>query len=193
MIADPDLSASAPRPQLLATAMNALGHGMEALYGPGANPVSEGAALRAASLLATSLPLDPVPRPQAALGGLLGGWAAGMAGIAFHHAVCQTIVRELATPHAETNATMLPRTAAVAARMHPRVMGAFAKALGSESGDPSEAPGLTAELAGSAARPSLEALGVPADARPALADAIKRHPAWARGGLGDADLEALLA
>ena len=30
-------------------------------------------------------------------------------GFALHHVVCQTLVRVLETPHAETNATMLPR------------------------------------------------------------------------------------
>jgi Alcohol dehydrogenase, class IV len=39
VIADPELMASAPTPALTATAMNALAHGAEALYAPGANPV----------------------------------------------------------------------------------------------------------------------------------------------------------
>ena len=36
------------------------------------------------------------------------GYASGLAGFAVHHAVCQTIVRICGTPHAQTNAIMLP-------------------------------------------------------------------------------------
>ena len=43
---------------------------------------------------------------------MLAGWAVGTAGLALHHALCQTLVRELGTPHAETNAVMLPRSVA---------------------------------------------------------------------------------
>ena len=55
-VCDPGLMASAPLPDLAATAMNALAHATEALYAPGANPVSEGAALRAAALFARGCP-----------------------------------------------------------------------------------------------------------------------------------------
>ena len=51
-VCDPALMASAPRETLTATAMNALAHGIEALYGPLANPMTEGA-------VAARRPADP--------------------------------------------------------------------------------------------------------------------------------------
>src|SRR5439155_16250692 len=52
VLADPGLMASQPPAPRAASAMNALAHAAEALYGPIANPVSELAALCAAGLLA---------------------------------------------------------------------------------------------------------------------------------------------
>ena len=67
------------------------------------------AALRAAELIARGLRRARSPiRPPLALGALLAGYASGLAGFAIHHAVCQTIVRMCGTPHAQTNAIMLP-------------------------------------------------------------------------------------
>jgi alcohol dehydrogenase class IV len=111
VIASPGLMASQPMPELAASAMNALAHAVEALYAPGANPVSEMAALRAAELFARGLsdPADP-RRDDLALGSLLAGWAMGATGYAIHHVMSQTLVRVAGTPHAETNAVMLPHT-----------------------------------------------------------------------------------
>jgi alcohol dehydrogenase class IV len=114
VIADPGLMASAPMPLLAATALNALAHAVEALFTPLANPVASMAALRGASLIASGLNGEGDPAPQAredlALGALLAAYASGQTGYAIHHVACQTIVRVGGTPHAETNATMLPHT-----------------------------------------------------------------------------------
>jgi BirA family biotin operon repressor/biotin-[acetyl-CoA-carboxylase] ligase len=45
-----------------------------------------------------------------ALGSILCAYALDSTGFAFHHVACQTLVRMVGTPHADTNATMLPRT-----------------------------------------------------------------------------------
>ena len=90
---DPDLAESLPRPQLVATAMNALAHAFESLYTPLANPVAELAALSTAELLARELPRTEPDRAAVALGALLGGYAVGLTGFAVHHALCQTTVR----------------------------------------------------------------------------------------------------
>ena len=108
VIADPDLMASAPMPLLAATALNALAHAVEATYTPLANPVATATAVRAAELLSHGIRAGA--RWALGLGALLAGWASGAAGYAVHHVVCQTIVRVGGTPHAETNATMLPHT-----------------------------------------------------------------------------------
>jgi len=134
-VCDADLMASAPMPGLAATAMNALAHAVEALYAPGANPVSESAALRAAVLIASGLK-DPEPvRSELAEAAVLAGYAVGVAGLCVHHAVCQTIVRVAETPHAATNAVMLPHTVAFMAGRAPREIEALAEALGSSGRD----------------------------------------------------------
>jgi alcohol dehydrogenase class IV len=106
--------ASAPMPLLAASALNALAHAVEALYTPLANPVASMASLRGANLIASGLKGEGEPqregREELTLGALLAGYASGQTGYAVHHVVCQTIVRVGSTPHAETNATMLPHT-----------------------------------------------------------------------------------
>ena len=98
--------------RLRASAMNSLAHGAEALYTPLANPVATLVALRGAELLAAALdrPAEERDRAALALGSLLCAYALDSAGFALHHVVCQTLVWVLGTPHAETNATMLPLT-----------------------------------------------------------------------------------
>ena len=103
VLADPALMTSLPEPALRASAMNAMAHAAEALYTRGANPVASMAALRGAALLAGE---------DRALGSILAGYALDSAGLALHHIVCQTTVRILGTPHAQTNACMLPHTMA---------------------------------------------------------------------------------
>jgi len=110
VIADPALMASQPMPQLAASAMNALAHAIEALYTPLANPVSTMAAARATDQIDIALGGEEPDRDELALGALLAGYASGISGFALHHALCQTIVRVGGTPHAETNAVMLPHT-----------------------------------------------------------------------------------
>jgi alcohol dehydrogenase class IV len=110
-LCDPEAMASAPMPGLAATAMNALAHAVEALYTPLANPVASMAAVRAAELIAHGLLDAGEPDREAlALGALLAGYASGQTGYAVHHVVCQTLVRVGATPHAQTNAAVLPHT-----------------------------------------------------------------------------------
>ncbi|MGH2847536.1 MAG: iron-containing alcohol dehydrogenase, partial [Thermoleophilaceae bacterium] len=147
VVADPELMASAPLTGLAASAMNALAHAMEALYTPLRNPVADMAALRAATLLAEGVTREPPERERLALGALLAGWAIGSAGSAFHHALCQTIVRSAGTPHAETNAVVLPHSARLMAGRAPGAMSELARALGDASGDPEAAGPHIARLA----------------------------------------------
>jgi maleylacetate reductase len=109
VITDPALLASLPTTTLTASAMNAFGHAMEALYLPLANPVVSDAALRAAALLMRGLE-RPSATSSLALGGLLAGYAIGATGLGLHHVVSQTIVRLTEAPHAVVNAVMVPHT-----------------------------------------------------------------------------------
>ncbi|MDX6595422.1 MAG: maleylacetate reductase [Solirubrobacterales bacterium] len=115
VIADPVAMTSQPEADLRASTMNALAHGADSLYTPFANPVSEMMALRGAELIAGSLdrPREERDPAQLALGSLLCGYAIDSAMFGLHHVVCQTLVRVCGSPHAETNAAILPRALAL--------------------------------------------------------------------------------
>ena len=178
VIADPELMASQPGPELAASAMNALAHGMEALYTPLANPVAELAALRGAELLAAGLMAGPEGHDEVALGALLTGYASASTGIAIHHATCQTIVRSAGTPHAQTNAVMLPHFAGLMANRAPAQLSAFARALGAPGPDPAAAAGLVAALTARSGTTRLSELGVREEHLPPVAAAVVEHPLY---------------
>jgi maleylacetate reductase len=136
VIADPALMTSLPEPELRASAMNALGHGSEALFTRLANPAAALLGVHGAGLIGSALDHRPSGRPSGdlALGSLLCAWALDSAGFALHHVACQTLVRMLGAPHAETNAAMLPLTIELLARRSPQAAGHLARALGTEVG-----------------------------------------------------------
>jgi alcohol dehydrogenase class IV len=166
VFAEPGLMTSAPDADLAASAMNALAHAVEALYTPLASPVTDMAALEAARLL-TSEPPEP---SGLALGAILAGYASGAAGFAVHHAVCQTIVRVAGTPHAQTNAVMLPHFVEMMRTRAPEAIGRLDDVVG---------PDGIARLAERTGVSRLSELGVTADQLPALAAAAMQHPAIA--------------
>jgi alcohol dehydrogenase class IV len=187
VVADPALMASAPLTKLAASAMNAMAHAMEALYTPAANPVNDAVALRAAALIGSGLGEDG---ERLALGGLLAGIASGNAGIAFHHAVCQTVVRVAGSPHAETNAVVLPHSARFAAPRAPEALASLAEAL--RTGD---APGRLAELTALCGSTHLADLGVAEEHLPQVVEALGDHRGLALtpgGRPSDDELLALL-
>jgi alcohol dehydrogenase class IV len=168
VIADPRLMASQPEPELWASAMNALAHGMEALYTKLANPVAEAAALRGAAAIFAG---------DVALGAFLCGWASGMTGFAVHHATCQVLVRTAGSPHAQTNAVMLPHFAGLMAGRAPGAIGELARALGDPDGDPDAAGGRAAKLSARSGHTRLATLGVEEEHLPRVAAAVMQHPA----------------
>ena len=124
VIADPEAMTGQPEEQLRASSMNALAHGADSLYTPFANPVSRMTALRGAGLIAAALdqPRQQRDRAGLALGSLLCGYAIDSALFALHHVISQTLVRVCGSPHAETNAVMLPHFARLMADRAPDAM-----------------------------------------------------------------------
>ncbi len=182
----PSLAVCEPRamvpvdaPLLAATAMNALAHATEALYAPFANPVTEEASLRAARLFADALPRGSTPAAELAEAAFLAGYAVGTAGLAVHHAVCQTIVRMDDTPHAQTNAVMLPHSVRLMSLRAPDKMGLLAGALGDPEGDPEAAAGRVAKLAARSGHTRLSTLGVEESRLEAIAARVLEHPGLA--------------
>jgi alcohol dehydrogenase class IV len=142
VIADPEAMSGLAERALRASAMNALAHGADSLYTPFANPVSRMTALRGAELLAASLDEERSERNRAALaqGSLLCAYAIDSAAFGLHHVICQTMVRICGTPHAETNAAILPRAMAFMAPRAPDQLSSLAAAIGT---DP---PGIEARI-----------------------------------------------
>jgi alcohol dehydrogenase class IV len=133
VIADPEAMTSQPEEQLRASSMNALAHGADTLYLPLSNPVSEMTALRGAGLIATALDQGRGrDRSALALGSVLCGYAIDSAGMGLHHLVCQTLVRLCGTPHAESNAAILPHAVELLAGRAPDVYERLAEALGTD-------------------------------------------------------------
>jgi maleylacetate reductase len=131
-ISAPAAMTSLPEPKLRASALNALAHGAEALYVPLANPVATIAALRGARFLAGALDQPAADRDRAALavGSILCAYAVDSTRYALHHVVCQTLVRTLGIPHAETNAAILPRAMEAMRPRAPDAIAGLASALG---------------------------------------------------------------
>jgi maleylacetate reductase len=175
VFADPGLMTGLPDQALRASAMNALAHGADSLYTPLANPVSELAALRGARLIATALDARATtrsggedPGADLALGSILCAYALDSAKFSLHHVICQSLVRVMRVPHAETNAAVLPR---VTEALIPRAgthMTALARALGTSR---KRLAGRIEELAGG--RRGLGAIGADRARLDAALDAIE--------------------
>ncbi|HWW67013.1 MAG TPA: iron-containing alcohol dehydrogenase [Solirubrobacterales bacterium] len=131
VIADDETMTSQPERALRFSSMNALAHGADSLYTPFANPVSRMMALRGAELIATALDQDPADRdrPALALGSILCGYAIDSGMFAVHHVICQTLVRICGSPHAETNAAILPRAMAFMVPRAPDQLASLAAAI----------------------------------------------------------------
>jgi maleylacetate reductase len=161
VVVEPALMASQPMPGLAASAMNALAHAIEALYGPTRGPVTSMAARQAIELF-ISTP-DP-ERGDLALAAVLAGYAVGCAGFAVHHAVCQTTVRLLDTPHAPTNAVVLPHSVAFVAARAPEAL-------------PGVEPRAVARVAARAGVTRLRDLGVGEERLDDVVAGVLAHPA----------------
>jgi alcohol dehydrogenase class IV len=135
-IADPQTMTTQAEQALRASAMNSLAHGADSLYTPFANPVSQMTALRGAALIATALDEGRAERDAAALvqGSLLCAYAIDSAAFGMHHVICQTLVRICGSPHAETNATILPGALAFMVSRSPDGLARLSEAIGAEPG-----------------------------------------------------------
>jgi alcohol dehydrogenase class IV len=172
VLADPALMTSQDEPERRASAMNALAHAAEALYGPGRNPVSGMAAAAAAGDIAAGIDDRAADaRERLARGSLLAAYAMDSAGYSLHHVLCQTIVRTCGTPHAATNATMLPHVLAAMGGREPDAVGRLAEALGVAVDD---LPGRVTALGGG--RRALADLGVRPEHLAAVAEAALERP-----------------
>lgn len=108
VVCDPALAASQPDDALAGSALNALGHAVEAPVTTLANPVATLAAREAVRLVVGAYSDGNEPdRDALALGALLGGYAIDSAWYGLHHVLSQTLVRLAGVAHGSANAIML--------------------------------------------------------------------------------------
>lgn len=192
VLADPEAMTSPPEPQLRATAMNALAHGADSLYTPLANRLTRSAALAGAHRIARELDSGPSARDRSdlALGSLLCGQAIDAAGLAIHHVISQSAVRVCGTPHAETNAAVLP---VVMEEMRSRAPERIAELAAALDCEPEEIGERIEGLGGGRRR--LSELGALDRCRGPLVEAILARPELEHmtpGEVARADVERLL-
>ena len=192
VLADPELITSAPEDELRASAMNGLAHGADSMFTPLADELSTSASLRGASLIARSLDAGREERDRSdlALGALLSAHALSRAGLALHHVLSQTTVRVCGTPHAQTNAALLPHTLESLRDRAPEAGARLAEALGT---DPANLGDRIRELAGGGF--ALGELGAERDCiEPVLDGAMARQELFQMtpGEVAREDLRALL-
>lgn len=163
VVYDPGLTTSMP-PHVTATSgLNAVAHCVEALYSPGANPVTDLLAAEAIRLMAQALPVavdrpdDMQARSDALEAAYLAGWSTATAGTALHHTLCHVIGGTYAVSHGALHAVLLPYVAAYNAPAAPDALAAVARALGT-----SDAPAGLRRLADRLGAPTdLSSLGLP--------------------------------
>jgi maleylacetate reductase len=164
IVYDPELTYDLPAGVTAASGMNAVAHCVEALWAPGATPLTDSAASEGLRLLAAGIrwslrsPRDPDARATA----LSGAWLAGeafAAGGALHHKLCHVLGGMFDLPHAELHAALLPYTAAFLLPAAPRAGERIAAAL--DADDPAAAIAALARDVGTPA--SLAELGLSED------------------------------
>jgi alcohol dehydrogenase class IV len=173
VIYDPELTLSLPPSIAGPSGMNALAHCVEALYGPGANPVISVVALEGVAALQRSLPTvcsdpsDLEARSDALYGAYLAGVALATGGTALHHKTCHVLGGMFNLNHGDMNAVMLGHALAYNAPAIPELIDRIAAAMGVD-----DAAGGLYDLAVAIGAPtSLAAIGMPADG---IAEAARR-------------------
>jgi maleylacetate reductase len=131
VVYDPELTASLPRALAVASGLNAMAHGVEALWAPGRNPVSTVIAAEGVGALAAGLRKED---PEHLLrGAWLTASAFAVTGPGLHHKLCH-VLGGMGLPHARTHAVVLPHVLAFNAPGAPEALARVARALGTGDG-----------------------------------------------------------
>lgn len=162
VVYDPELTLTLPPAIAGPSGMNALAHSVEALYGPGSNPIISLLALESVRVLHGALPVvverpdDLAGRSEALYGAYLAACALAVAGTALHHKTCHVLGGMYGLDHGGMNAVVLPHALRYNQPAIAEQYGRLATVL---PGDPADA---LHELARSMGAPrSLAELGMP--------------------------------
>ncbi len=141
VVYDPALTVGLPASVTGPSAFNAIAHCVEALYGPGHNPIISLLAIEGIRAIARSLPgaiTDPADvscRSDLLYGVWLAGASLGATGTALHHKVCHALGGTYDLVHGDVNVVVLPYAVAYNAPGAPEDMARVADALGAHDGD----------------------------------------------------------
>jgi alcohol dehydrogenase class IV len=174
VVYDPELTLTLPPEIAGPSGMNAMAHSVEALYGPGANPVISAMAIESIRALyvglprVTSAPDDLQGRTEVLYGAYLAGVALATGGTALHHKTCHVLGGMFNLNHGDMNAVLLGHVLAYNAPAIPDQMEAIGTAL-----ELKDVPVGLFELSKSIGAPtSLEAIGMPASGIGAAVDRL---------------------
>jgi maleylacetate reductase len=192
VVYDVDLTLTLPPAMTVTSALNAIAHGVEALYATDGNPVLDVMSLDAMRAFKAGLPrvladpLDKAARAQVLYGAWACSTALGYVSMALHHKLAHVLGGSFGTPHAETHAILLPHTAGFNAVAVPDKLAGVAEVFGSVG------PGLWSFAKGLGAPLALRDLGLTlVDLDRAAAIAVA-DPYSNPRSFGQADIRALL-
>jgi maleylacetate reductase len=195
VVYDPALTSDLPPAVTGASGFNALAHGVEAFYAPGADPIAALYAEAAIRALAEGLPgavddpSDLAARSLTLYGAHLAGRALAVAGTALHHKLCHVLGGTFGLDHGQANAVVLPHAARLMAVREPEALARVAVALGGPP-EATAAAALLADLADRLGTPTrLADLGMPADG---LDEAASLAAAAMDGAIDPAEIRELL-
>lgn len=194
VIYDPVLTLSLPASIAGPSGMNAFAHCAEALYAPGANPITSLMAEEGIRTLTTGLPAvvaapdDLDARGLVLIGAYLAGAAFGAAGSGIHHKVCHMLGGAYDLPHADLHAVVLPHTLALVAPLEPAAIARIAAAMGVD-----DVPGAVFDLDRRLGIPeSLVAIGMAPDSLDDATELVASGISNGPGGVTRDSIKALL-
>ncbi|MER5748874.1 maleylacetate reductase [Streptomyces sp. NPDC002088] len=183
VVYDASLMLTLPAELAVASGLNALAHGIDAMWGPRADAIDRVLAGEAIRGLGQGLPEVKADlgrlegAEQTLYGAYLAAVAFASAGSGLHHKICHVLGGMFDLPHAQTHAVVLPHVLALNAANAPEAERRIAEAFGS----PSAIEGLAALRARVDAPSALKDYGMPEDGiaeavEPILAAAPANNP-----------------
>jgi maleylacetate reductase len=180
VIYDVQLTLSLPASLSVSSGLNAIAHGVEALYAKDRNPIVSMMAGEGIKALYWALPKiaahpsDVEARSDALYGAWLCGVCLGAVGMALHHKLCHTLGGLFNLPHAQTHAIVLPHALADNGPSAPDAIQRLSDAFFTQRPDLSlysiaEEPGI---------RGGLRELGMPEEGIDAAADQAIVNQYW---------------
>ncbi|TWS26175.1 maleylacetate reductase [Tsukamurella sputi] len=196
IVYDAELTLGLPPDIGIASALNALAHSIDAMWGPRADPIDRVLAAESARALRAGLPTvaadpsDLAGREQVLYAAYLAATAFSSAGSGLHHKICHVLGGAFDLPHAQTHTAVLPHVLAFNAPAAPEAEARLATAFGAATA----VEGLAALYDEVHAPRALRDLGMSeADVVPAAEAILPLVPAGNPRPVTAADLERILS